>query len=63
MAVAHRVICWLGRDVVNSVSVGSNDSSSGTGFGFEGLTPWDYLKTEAGVIVYYLRLVSGPTRW
>ncbi len=33
---------------------------TGTGFGFEGLTPWDYLKTEAGVIVYYLRLSFWP---
>jgi Tfp pilus assembly protein PilF len=31
-----------------------------TGFGNEGLTPWDYLKTEAGVIVYYLRLCFWP---
>jgi len=31
-----------------------------TGFGIEGLTPWDYLKTEAGVIVYYLRLCFWP---
>ncbi len=31
-----------------------------TGFGFERLTPWDYLKTEAGVIVYYLRLCFWP---
>ena len=31
-----------------------------TKFGFEGLTPWDYLKTEAGVIVYYLRLCFWP---
>ncbi len=31
-----------------------------TGFGIKGLTPWDYLKTEAGVIVYYLRLCFWP---
>ncbi len=31
-----------------------------TGFGIESLTPWDYLKTEAGVIVYYLRLCFWP---
>jgi tetratricopeptide (TPR) repeat protein len=31
-----------------------------TGFGMEGLTSWDYLKTEAGVIVYYLRLCFWP---
>ena len=31
-----------------------------TRFGVEGLTSWDYLKTEAGVIVYYLRLCFWP---
>ncbi len=31
-----------------------------TGFGVTGLTSWDYLKTEAGVIVYYLRLCFWP---
>jgi tetratricopeptide (TPR) repeat protein len=31
-----------------------------TGFGIRGLTPWVYLKTEAGVIVYYLRLCFWP---
>jgi Flp pilus assembly protein TadD len=31
-----------------------------TGLGIRGLTPWDYLKTEAGVIVYYLRLCFWP---
>ncbi len=31
-----------------------------TGLGIEGLTPWSYLKTEAGVILYYLRLCVWP---
>jgi Flp pilus assembly protein TadD len=31
-----------------------------TGFGFQSLTPWAYLRTEAGVIVYYLRLCFWP---
>ncbi len=31
-----------------------------TRFGIEGLTAWDYLKTEAGVIVHYLRLCFWP---
>jgi len=31
-----------------------------TSFGIRGLTPWNYLKTEAGVIVYYLRLCFWP---
>ncbi len=33
---------------------------SATGFGIKGLTSWDYLKTEAGVINYYLRLCFWP---
>jgi predicted negative regulator of RcsB-dependent stress response len=31
-----------------------------TGFGLSTLNTWDYLKTEAGVIVYYLRLCFWP---
>jgi len=31
-----------------------------TGVRIEGLTPWEYLMTEAGVIVYYLRLCFWP---
>ena len=31
-----------------------------TGFKIKDLTPWDYLKTEAGVIVHYLRLCLWP---
>ncbi len=31
-----------------------------TGFGIQGVTSWDYLKTEAGVILYYLRLAVWP---
>lgn len=31
-----------------------------TGFGMENLTAWNYLKTEAGVLVYYLRLGLWP---
>ncbi len=31
-----------------------------TRFGIEGLTSWNYLKTEAGVIAYYLRLCFWP---
>ncbi len=31
-----------------------------TGVGMQELTSWDYLKTEAGVIIYYLRLCFWP---
>lgn len=30
------------------------------GFGFEGLGPFDYLRSEAGVLLHYLRLVALP---
>ncbi len=33
---------------------------SATGFGLKDLTAWDYLKTEASVILYYLRLCFWP---
>jgi Flp pilus assembly protein TadD len=33
---------------------------SATGFGMKNLTSWDYLKTESGVILYYLRLCFWP---
>jgi tetratricopeptide (TPR) repeat protein len=32
------------------------------GFGLEGVTPWQYLLTQFGVIVWYLRLFILPTR-
>ena len=31
-----------------------------TGLGMQEITPWDYLKTEAGVVVHYLRLCFWP---
>lgn len=38
----------------------ANTPHSRTGFGINGVTSWNYLKTEAGVIVYYLRLGIWP---
>jgi tetratricopeptide (TPR) repeat protein len=38
----------------------ANTPHSRTGFDISGVTSWDYLKTEAGVIVYYLRLGFWP---
>ena len=34
--------------------------NSAARFGVEGLTSWDYLKMEAGAVVYYLRLCFWP---
>jgi len=39
----------------------ANTPHSRTGFGINGLTSWNYLKTEAGVVLYYLRLVVWPS--
>ena len=38
----------------------ANTPHSRTGFDINGVTSWDYLKTEAGVITYYLRLGFWP---
>lgn len=38
----------------------ANTPHSRTGFGIHGVTSWNYLKTEAGVILYYLRLAVWP---
>jgi tetratricopeptide (TPR) repeat protein len=38
----------------------ANTPHSRTGFGIQGVTSWNYLKTEAGVIAYYLRLAVWP---
>ncbi len=34
--------------------------SASVGFGLEGVSPWAYLRAEAGVIAHYLRLVFAP---
>lgn len=40
--------------------VGPNPHGESAGFGFCGITPWDYLKTQPGVILYYIRLAFWP---
>lgn len=40
-------------------AVGS-DPHAATGFAFKGISPFDYLKTQAGVILHYLRLTIWP---
>lgn len=36
--------------------------SRAMGFGFDGVTPWEYLRSQPGVILHYLRLALWPDR-
>ncbi len=40
--------------------VWANPQSRSVGLGFRDLTPWDYAKTQCGVILHYLRLSFWP---
>ena len=46
--------------ILLAVLVASVSRSASVGFYLQGWTPWLYLQTQAGVIVYYLRLVFVP---
>ena len=46
-------LIWASR--ASLVSGGAN-----AGFGFRGVTPWEYLRSQAGVILHYLRLAAWP---
>ncbi len=45
--------------IIQSVLDGSNAKAS-VGFGFKGISPTEYLATQPGVILYYLRLIFWP---
>jgi tetratricopeptide (TPR) repeat protein len=47
---------WL----VLAVLVATDPHGESAGFHFDDLTPWNYLLTQAGVIVHYLRLAFFP---
>ncbi|MBI3011354.1 MAG: tetratricopeptide repeat protein [Candidatus Omnitrophica bacterium] len=49
-------LTWL----VLAVSVATGARVTTAGFGVQGLTPWDYVKTQCGVILQYLRLAFWP---
>ena len=60
---SQRWILYLGLAVtcfILAVLVLTNPHSASAGFGFENLSPWDYAKTQFGVIVHYLRLSFWP---
>lgn len=46
--------------VVNMRWALDSSRSSTAGFGVAGVTPWEYLRSQAGVIVHYLRLALWP---
>ncbi len=61
-ALRQRRVLYLGLAatwIILAVLVATTFRSM-TGFGIQGVTSWDYLKTEAGVIIHYLRLTVWP---
>jgi protein O-mannosyl-transferase len=47
--------------VILALSVyASRQANLSTGFGFKGVSPWEYFKTQFGVVAYYLRLAVWP---
>ena len=60
---SQRWILYLGLAAtwfILAALVLTNPHSASAGFGFENLSPWDYAKTQFGVIVHYLRLSFWP---
>lgn len=54
---------WLvlaGLGVFSGVIAESSDTAT-VGFGYKGVTPLEYLQTQPGVILHYLRLAFWPT--
>ena len=60
--------CWRGRYLMPASEPVDPDAPRAwlyiptAGFGLEGITPWQYLLTQFGVIIWYLRLFVLPTR-
>ncbi|MBI3333486.1 MAG: tetratricopeptide repeat protein [Candidatus Omnitrophica bacterium] len=42
------------------LAVGANKNWANSGFAFKGISPWDYLLTQPGVILHYLKLSLWP---
>ena len=51
------VVIWIALVLVGGPSA---DGRVSAGFGLEEITPWQYLTTQAGVILHYLRLAVVP---
>jgi len=49
-------LVWLAMSMRGTLG----DDGTNAGFGYEGVTPWEYLRSQAGVILHYLRLSIWP---
>lgn len=50
-------LVWLALTMRGTLS---SEDGSNAGFGYEGVTPWEYLRSQGGVILHYLRLSFWP---
>ena len=48
---------WLAATMRGTLS---SEDGSNAGFGYQGVTPWEYLRSQGGVILHYLRLSFWP---
>ncbi|MCE9525552.1 MAG: tetratricopeptide repeat protein [Planctomycetales bacterium] len=49
-------LAWLAMTMRGTLG----DDGTNAGFGYEGVTPWEYLRSQGGVILHYLRLSFWP---
>src|SRR5436190_1174656 len=49
-------LVWLAMTMRGTLG----DDGTNAGFGYEGVTPWEYLRSQGGVILHYLRLSFWP---
>jgi tetratricopeptide (TPR) repeat protein len=49
-------LVWLAMTMRGTLA----DDGTNAGFGYEGVTPWEYLRSQGGVILHYLRLSFWP---
>lgn len=50
-------LVWLAMTMRGTLS---SEDGSNAGFGYQGVTPWEYLRSQGGVILHYLRLSFWP---
>ncbi|MGI8980344.1 MAG: tetratricopeptide repeat protein [Pirellulaceae bacterium] len=50
-------LAWLAMTMRGTLS---SEDGSNAGFGYQGVTPWEYLRSQGGVILHYLRLSFWP---
>ena len=49
-------LVWLAMTMRGTLG----DDGTNAGFGYQGVTPWEYLRSQGGVILHYLRLSFWP---